>query len=98
MSFAETAMECARVVRRVLAGEKLSAADLEREWPQSANGHGFLDELWNDLIESGNPEATEMFRPLLEDLASILEAGPETPVEAERLFAEATARWDADQA
>ena len=96
MSFTETAKACARVVRQVLDGAELSWEDLAQQWPPSADEHAFLDELWNDLIESGDPAATEMYRPLLEDCARILEAEPETPDEAKRLFAEAAVRWDSD--
>jgi len=97
MSFAETAKACARVVRQVLDGAELSSGDLARQWPPSAKEHAFLDELWNDLIEFGNPAATEMLRPLLEDLARILDGPPDTPEEAKRLFVEATVRWDSDR-
>jgi len=68
--------------------------DIAARWPPDADHHQFLAELWNDLIESGNPATTKMYIPMLAEAARILESAPQDIDEVRAQLEEVVRKWD----
>ena len=96
-TFSDIAKQCAAVVQEVLDGDSLRHEDIRERWPSEASDYPVFDELWDDLIEFGNPGAESLYRPLLQEVAQILADGPSTQQKAQLLIAEASERWDKDE-